>query len=299
MNKNDRRAEMPESKAQSTRTPSKLLSWRNNGALLSFRVAAQFSFWLILALSGVARADDTVMEVIQINNRPAEELQPLLAPLLEEGDRVISAGSNLVVKTTPERLQGIVVLIKKLDAKPNNLIVSVLQSSTKTAAELNADAALAVSPSVIQLRGGVGDARKRNNQQSTQLVRTLEGQTAYIKTGNIRPVRNFSVYRSGHGYPVASSHTQLFEASTGFAVIPRLVGQQVMIEVEPWSDRFQQGGSIETQGARTSLRANLGEWVEIAGSDTGERSERGGLGVYHRGAAEQHLRIFIKIDKAD
>lgn len=299
MNKNDRRAEMPESKAQSTRTSSKLLSWRNNGALLSFRVAAQFSFWLILALSGVARADDTVMEVIQINNRPAEELQPLLAPLLEEGDRVISAGSNLVVKTTPERLQGIVVLIKKLDAKPNNLIVSVLQSSTKTAAELNADAALAVSPSVIQLRGGVGDARKRNNQQSTQLVRTLEGQTAYIKTGNIRPVRNFSVYRSGHGYPVASSHTQLFEASTGFAVIPRLVGQQVMIEVEPWSDRFQQGGSIETQGARTSLRANLGEWVEIAGSDTGERSERGGLGVYHRGAAEQHLRIFIKIDKAD
>ena len=73
----------------------------------------------------------------------------------------------------------------------------------------------------------------------------------------------------------------------------------MIIDVEPWSDRFQRGGNIETQGASTSLRANLGEWVEIAGSDTSERSERAGIGVYRRGGGAKHMRILIKIDKAD
>jgi len=270
--------------------------FRRNGAA----IIAKFGLWLILlALSGVARSDDTVMEVIPVNNRPAEELPPLLAPLLEDGDRVVSAGSSLVVKTAPERLEGIVSLIKKLDAKLSNLIVSVLQSNTKTAAELNAEAAIAVSPSSVQMRGKVGGRRKQGRHKNMQIIRTLEGQAAHIQVGNIKPVRNINVYGSGYGYPAVSSTTQMIEASTGFAVIPRLVGGQVLIDVEPWSDRFQRGGNIETQGASTSLRANLGEWVEIAGSDASERSERAGIGVYRRRSGEKHMRILIKIDKAD
>jgi len=38
--------------------------------------------------------------------------------------------------------------------------------------------------------------------------------------------------------------------------------------------------------------------VEIAGSDTSERSERAGIGVYRCGG-ENYLRILIKVEKAD
>jgi len=97
----------------------------------------------------------------------------------------------------------------------------------------------------------VGGGRKQGRHQSTQIVRTLERQAAHIKVGNSKSVRNINVYGSGYGYPVVSSTTQMIEASAGFAVIPRLVGGQVIIDVEPWTDRFQPGGSIETQGAST------------------------------------------------
>lgn len=260
----------------------------------------KFNAWLVLLmLSGAAGADNTVMEVIPLQNRPAAELQPLLTPLLEDGDRVIDNGASLIVKTTPSRLESIRNLINKLDARLNNLIVSVIQSNTKTAAELNAEAALAVSPSSVRMHGMVGDTRELGGNQSTQTLRTLEGQPAHIATGQVRPVQNFSVYGSGYGYPSVSSETQMVEASTGFAVTPRLAGQQVIVDIEPWSDRFQQGGRIETQGARTTLRANLGEWIEIAGSGAGEQSDRGGFNTFNHSTTENSLRILIKVDKAD
>ncbi|MGZ4958338.1 MAG: secretin N-terminal domain-containing protein [Methylomonas sp.] len=254
---------------------------------------------VLLALSGIVLAEDTVLEVIPLQNRPAEEIQPLLAPLLEENDRVIDNGSSLIVKTTPARLQSIQALIKKLDARLSNLVISVLQSSTKTAAELNAEAGIAISPSGIGMRGMVGDTRGLRDEQATQMIRTLEGQAAHIKTGQVRPVQDVTVYGSGYGYPSGSTTTQMVEASTGFAVTPRLAGQQVILDIEPWSDRFQHGGSIETQGASTSIRANLGEWVEIGGSDTGRSAQSHGFNSYNQSTREKTLRILIKVDRAD
>jgi len=260
----------------------------------------KFRVWpVLLALSGVAYADNTVIEEIPLYNRPASEIQPLLQPLLEDGDRLIDNGSSLIVKTTPARLESIQALVKKLDARLNNLVISVLQSTNKTAAELNAEAAMAVSPSGIAMRGMVGDTRDLRSNQANQVLRTLEGQAAHISTGQVRPVQNYSVYSSPYGYPAISSNTQMIEASTGFAVTPRLAGQQVMLDIEPWSERFQRGGQIETHGARTSIRANLGEWIEIAGSDTTQRSDSQGFNTFNHSTSKNDLRILIKVDKAD
>lgn len=260
----------------------------------------KFNLWLLLlAFSGMAPADDTVMEVIPLYNRPAAEIQPLLAPLLEETDRIIDNGSSLIVKTTPARLESIQELIRKLDVRLGNLVISVLQSSNKTAAELNAEAGIAISPSAIRMRGMVGDTRDLRTEQSTQMIRTLEGQAAHIKVGEVRPVQDITAYDSGYGYSSGSTTTQMVEATTGFAVTPRLAGQQVMLDIEPWSDRFRHGNRIETQGASTSLRANLGEWVEIGGSDTDRSMHSHGFNSFNQSSRENTLRILIKVDRAD
>lgn len=260
----------------------------------------KFKFWpILILLSGVAYAGDSVMEVIPLQNRPAAELQPLLAPLLEGDDRVIDDGSSLIIKAAPARMEAIKKLIAQLDGKLNNLVVSVLQSNSKTAAELNAEAAIAASPSGIAMHGMVADTRELSGNQTTQSVRTLEGQAAYIKTGQVRPMTNTNVYGSGYGYPMVGSNTQMVEASTGFAVTPRLSGEQVTIDIEPWSDRFQQGGRIATQGAHTTLRANLGEWVEIAGNVNDDQSRSEGFNTFNHSTAKNDLRILIKVDKAD
>ncbi len=252
----------------------------------------------LLLLTGSALADETVMEVIQLNNRPAEEVTTLLAPLLDSQDRVVQNGSSLIVKASPAKMDQIRTLIQKLDTRLSNLVISVLQTSNKTAAELNAEASIAASPNGIHMRGMVANTEDLKNRRQHQQIRTLEGQAARIQTGQVRPVQNYSVYSSPYGNSV-SSDTQMIEASTGFAVTPRLAGQQVMIDIEPWSDQFQRNGQIETQSARTSIRANLGEWIEIAGNADTEQNHNQGFNSFNQSTRQNQLRILIKVDRAD
>ncbi len=256
--------------------------------------------WLsvLLVSAGIALADEAAMEVIPLVNRPASEVRALLAPLLDADDRVIDNGSSLIVKSAPARLAEIKALIQKLDTRLSNLLISVLQTSSKTAAELNAEARIAASPNTIQMRGMVGNTEDLRNRQQHQQLRTLEGQPAHIKTGQVRPVQNYSVYSSAYGNSVIGN-TQMMEASTGFAVTPHLTGNQVLIDIEPWSDRFQRNGNMDTQSAHTSLRANLGEWVEIAGNADAEQAESSGFNSFNRSTEKNVLRILIKVDQAD
>ena len=65
------------------------------------------SLIFIFLLSNVSFAVETLIEVIPLYNRPASEIQPLISPMLESTDRVIAGGSNLIVKTTHDRLEEI------------------------------------------------------------------------------------------------------------------------------------------------------------------------------------------------
>ena len=254
----------------------------------------------------VSHAKESIMAVIPLNNRPAFELQSILSPLLENSERLIANGSNLIIRATPARLQELKGLIRQLDAPLNNLTITVLQSRTKTANELNASANISLrypGRRAGRLSGQIGgrfaQTEGAKNSDSRQIIKTLDGQSAIIRTGEIHPVQNFSIYDSGYGYPAISSHTQLIEASTGFEVTPRLTGQQqVTLQISPWSDRLNQSGTFDTQGASTTLRINLGEWVEIGGvSEQTQRSRYGALSRSYS-TANDDLHILIKVDKA-
>jgi hypothetical protein len=59
--------------------------------------------------------------------------------------------------------------------------------------------------------------------------------------------------RRAPGFPTLTATAAYRAVTTGFAVTPRLAGSQVLIDVEPWSDRLGSGrsGVINTQSAHT------------------------------------------------
>ena len=264
------------------------------------------SLIFIILLSNLSFAGETIIEVITIYNRSASEIQPLIGPMLENTDRVIADGSNLIVKTTPERLNEIKKFINGLDTRMNNLIISVIQSRHTTAEELNAAARVNLnipiedlSKSSGRITGHYDQAQKQSAKESTQTIRTLEGNTAYIKAGNAYPIQNVQIYNSGYGYPAVSTSTEFIDAATGFAVTPKLAGQQAILDVSPWSDNANTRGQIETQSAQATLRVNLGEWVELGGIDeTSQHGINGNL-ANNRQTSENRLRILVKVDMAD
>lgn len=260
-------------------------------------------FLLLLAIVPTLSVAGSVVEVISVYNRPASELQPLLLPLLESTDQIVPNGDSLIVKTTPERLQAITNMIRKLDNPLNNLLISVIQSRDLTAAQLNAGIGFDINVPLNnpsnprgRVEGYYGQFQGQNNRQNTQTIRTMDGVPAHIRAGNVVPITNYQVYRDGYGYPYESRSTQLVEATTGFEVTPRLVGQQVMLDLSPWSDNINSQGQFQTQGANTSIRANLGEWVELGGVDESNQSSGNTPFGYNRQSGQNNLRILVKVD---
>lgn len=258
---------------------------------------------LLLVLIPTLSLAESVVEVIPVNNRPASELQPLLLPLLESTDQIVANGDTMIVKTTPERLQTITNLIRKLDSPLNNLLISVVQSRDMTAAQLNAGVNFDINVPLHQpsqprgnVQGYYGQFQGQQNRQNTQTIRTMDGVPAHIKAGNVVPITNYQVYRDPYGYPYQNRSTQLVEATTGFEVTPRLVGRQVMLDVSPWSDNINRHGQFQTQGANTSIRANLGEWVDIGGVDESGQSSGNTVFGYNRQSGQSNLRILVKVD---
>jgi type II secretory pathway component GspD/PulD (secretin) len=252
----------------------------------------------ITLLTGSAFAEETVIEVIPLSNRPAFEILPLLAPLLGNTAQLIDNGSSLLVKTTPDKLAEIKSIISQLDVRQSNLIITVKQSRQTTADELNAAARVQLNVPVDDpLRSGgriIGhlyQTQDKNADENTQTIRTMEGVPAHIEAGNVYPRQTFS----GYGYPSTTEYT---EATTGFAVTLRLVGQQVVLSVAPWSDKMNGQGQIQTQDAQSTIRINLGEWIELGGVGENSSSSNGALvNTYQTGKSQMH--ILVKVDRAN
>lgn len=259
---------------------------------------------LFLFFSTFCIAGESVMQVIPLKNRPASELQSLISPLLENSERIVASHSSLIIRATPSRQKELVNLIEQLDTRLSNLSITVIQSKTQTAHALNSSATIelgfpANKPSSIsaKTRGRFASTVGLNNSDNQQKIQTLDGKPAYIKTGKIHPIENTSINYSEYRYPIISSNTQLIEASTGFLVIPRLSGNQVTIEVTPWSDKMNKNGVLSSQSGHTTMQVNLGQWVEIGGIDEYSQLSGNRRLSHAYSTANKRMRILIKVEK--
>ena len=246
---------------------------------------------LITLLSQTSFALETVIEVIPLNNRPASELLPLLAPLMGNSAQLIDNGSNIIVKTSPDQLAEIKKIIDQLDVKQSNLLITVMQSTQTTADELNTKAQITVSNNA-KILGHLYQTQAKSADENVQTIRTLEGVAAHIQMGNIYPRQNYSLY----GYPTSTQYT---EATTGFAVIPRITGDQVTLSVSPWSDRMNGQGQIATENAQATIRVNFGEWVELGGVGENSSTSTNGTLVNIHQTDKNQLHILVKVERVD
>ncbi len=265
----------------------------------SFPLKKLLALIFISLLGNSVFAADTIIEVIPLSHRPAFEILPLLAPLLGNTAQLIDNGSNLLVKTTADKLAEIKTIVRQLDVRQSNLIITVRQSKQTTADELNAAARVRLnipaddlSRSDGRIAGHFYQTQENNADQNTQTIRTMEGVAAHIKAGNVYP----SQYSSSYGYSTATEFT---EATTGFSVVPRLAGQQVILSISPWSDKLNNRGQIETQNAQSTLRINLGEWVELGGAGENSNNSSSGTFVDTRQVGESRIHILVKVDRLD
>jgi hypothetical protein len=276
----------------------------------------------------LAGAQNTVIEVIPLNYRTAEQVIPALKPLLDKNGTLSSMQNQLIVRTTPGNLAELKRVLATLDAVPRRLVITVRQDAmlerertrTDVSGRVSAgDAAVAVA-GAGGARGGTAEIRNGNDvvrgridntrsldaDRDTQSLQVLEGNSAFIRTGQSIPVPQSQfagAIINGQFVGRANNAVEYRDVLTGFYVLPRVAGDRVTLEINPQRDtlaRPEQNlprGSVNVQQAATIVSGRLGEWIEVGAVVQGVTGEQSRVLGSTRENSSDNRRILLKVEE--
>jgi hypothetical protein len=275
---------------------------------------------LLLALFHVALAiAQERVEVITLDYRTAEQVIPIVQPLVGPDGAVTGMQNKLIVRASPERLAQIKQVIASIDSRPRRLMITVRQNTTRealareagvygTAGGEHARVTVPEQPGRAGARVEVGSGDDRVSAkvwasagQATsadeQQLQVLEGNAAFIQVGQSVPYRGRTVYRDARGASVVEDHTSYRDVTSGFYVLPRVVGEQVILEINPQQNTLGPRGTVNVQQAATTVSGRLGEWIELGG--VGQQAEAQGSGTVYstRRLSSDTRSIFVKVEE--
>lgn len=269
----------------------------------------------LLAFTSAAMAQ-MVLEVIPLKYRTAEEMIPILQPMLAREGSLSGLRGQLVIRTTPANLDEIRRILTSIDIAPRRLLITVAQdlaadrrrqgAQISGALRTDDDLRLSLPGTGVSPRDGVQarvfDNRSTDNLRVMQSVQVLDGRSAYVQTGESAPVPERRVTRSVVGGKVVEQivdSTDYRSAGTGFYVTPRVAGERVTLEVSTQRDAFvaRRPGAVDVQRAVTTVSGRLGEWLEVGGFSQERSSERDVLLGRTTSTRTESRAVLLKVEE--
>jgi len=280
--------------------------------------------WLLAAPVPSALAQATVVEVIPLKYRTAEQVIPVIQPLIGAEGSVSGFQGQLILRATPANLEEIRRILASIDTAPRRLLITVRQDAhidrSRREAEISGNVGsdryriivpgsgarsggnVVIRPGDDRLRARVLDSASSEADRNTQTIQVLEGNSAFIRAGESRPVPTRQVRRTVVGGQVVEQvvdSVDYREASTGVYVRPRITGDRVMLEVSPHRDSFngRSPGAVSVQRVVTTVSGRLGEWIELGGINQESSSQSSALlGSESRSAADRR-QVLVKVEE--
>src|SRR3989338_8309862 len=193
------------------------------------------------------------LEVIALKHRSAEEVLPIIRPLLDKEDVASGMNYQLILRTSPHNLGKIRKLPESIDVAPRSLKITVMQNvDSETVArltEVSGNVGLSREARVSvpgngnssglnvelgqgrdRLKAHVISTRSIEDDRKTQQLQVLEGSRALVHSGQSVAVPQRQVIQNQWGTRVIDS-TQYQEVGSGFYVLPRVNGERVTLEI--------------------------------------------------------------------
>lgn len=231
-------------------------------------------FAIVLAmLMTTVRAD---LEVIDLQHRNADELIPVLRPMLGEDSTLTGRGFQLVVKGSEADIQAVRDALSRLDTAAQDLMISVRRSN---ASQDSATGGRASGRVVIGDDGAEGDVgvrvystRDQEDGRQVHTVRAVAGRPAYIDTGLSVAITDRSV---GAGLDGAyyDETTGYRDTADGFYATAQVTGERVQVEIRV-----------------------KGEWITIAGLERSGTTESRGITRRTQSDTDNRLSIQLKVE---
>ena len=251
---------------------------------------AKFFLFMLFTVSLSVHAGTPEVHVLPLKHRLAEEVVPVLRPLLAPGESVNSMDNRLIVRATPATLALIEKTLSEIDTARRNLRISVRHTGLNESTQDNHGLSGRVQTGNTRIvvsnphrdRGGINVSGSgtssglqvrterhstRSQASSTQNLTVMDGGRAFLRVGESIPdVQQFLVWVGNR--PALMTGVQYRDVTTGFEVEPRIVGERILLSVSPRL-AFRADHGIQTvnfEELRTQLTVQPGEWVDLGGT---------------------------------
>jgi type II secretory pathway component GspD/PulD (secretin) len=231
---------------------------------------------LLLFNPAILYAADAV-EIIELKSRTANEITPIIKPLLLPNGTVTGMNNQLIIRANPDQIAEVRKVLKSIDKPARKLIIYVRHGVTydldrdgvssdinaKLGKHSNATVGRSIEPGSARMR--IRSNSTRSQLDATQHIQTLEGKSAFIATGKSVPINEQATIIAG-GVISQQNSVRYRDVTAGFYVTPYLSGNSVTLTVSPHMQR--QGsihGTYDITEANTSVRGKIGEWITIGG----------------------------------
>ena len=213
---------------------------------------------LLLLFALPLQADE--LRLFELQHRHAEELLPILRPLLSPTAGLSGTGNILMIRSDPQSLQEVEALLQQLDRPPKQLLIAVQQGQR----DRRDRAGVTVEGTLEQPHTRVYSTRRQQHDSQDQQLRVTEGNWASIRSGQAIPQVTRTERRDGRSIQHEMTYR---DVDSGFEVRPQVSGEWVTLEIRPFTARPAPGGAgvIEQQTVITTVTGRLGEWIELAG----------------------------------
>ena len=152
-----------------------------------------------LALASAASLGQGAIEVIPLRHRTAEQVIPVLQPLLAPGGALSGQYNQLIVRTSPENLAQIRQVLDSIDRPARRLMILVRFDNVQDTARSAVQGEARVTNRAASAEVRVQDSRSALDERVDQRVQVLEGGRARIYGGESRPLRQPGVVRTPGG----------------------------------------------------------------------------------------------------
>lgn len=216
---------------------------------------------------------ESELKIITLQHRFADDLLPTITPMVGEDGTATGLRNQLIVRASPERIREIEIIVKQLDTARENRRITVNRNANQNSQNSRIDANGKVQIGEVTIgnnrhakpnRGNIyiEETTRTTQQSSSQFLNVLDGERAFIRVGQYVPFTQEWIVLTSR-FTQVEQFTDWQEISTGFAVRPRSFGNQVELEITPRIARLNTQGTIDFEELTTTLRVQLGEWVDI------------------------------------
>ena len=274
------------------------------GSGLRCAVAALALLCFGIATGGRVHAQE--LEIIDLHYRLADELLPILRPLVEPGGVLTGTDDVLFLRASPENAAQIRAAVATLDRAPRQLLITVGQGNVRDLDTASVEGAATIGGDDVQVgvnrppaaeSGAEVQARARRQQadlDNVSSVRVLEGTETWIAAGRSVPLTETWLRPDG----IVQQSTTWRDMDTGFYATARLSEDRVILEISSRQQRLQAAGrQIATQGATTTVTAPLGEWFELGAVSQSGSTSTGGVLVWGRREDSSQYSVWVKVEE--